>query len=138
MTDRTEFLTARPDQVHHRQAKLAFLDDPAHPASPALLVSLDGDTVELQHLGGRPGSVRVHHPDRLAEVLTRADLCRVQGHPLLLVNEHHGVLAVATGPATPPSQLAVLLVSRLDDGGVVELVAADDSQPSWQTFALRT
>ncbi len=137
MTDHPEYLTTRPDQVHHRQAKLAFLDDPDHPARPALLVSVDGDTVELRHLGGGAGSVRVHHLDRLAEVLARPDLCRVQGHPLALVNEHHRVLAVATGPAGPPPRLAVLLVSRLEDGGVVELLAEDETQPAWQVFALR-
>jgi hypothetical protein len=56
-----------------------------------------------------------------------------------MVNERYGVLAVATGPAAPPSKLAMLIVCDLDDeGSVVELPSPDDPQPSWQVFALRT
>ncbi len=54
-----------------------------------------------------------------------------------MVNERYGVLAVATGPATPPSKLAMLIVCDLgDDGGVVELLSSSDDQPSWQMFAI--
>ncbi len=72
-------------------------------------------------------------------VLERDDLCRLRDEPLVMVNERYGVLAVATGPATPPSNLAMLIVCELDDeGGVVQLLSSSDDQPCWQTFALRS
>jgi len=138
MSSRPEFLTTRSDQVHPIQVKLAFLTDNGQ-ARPARLTSVDGDLVELHQLDGTTTSVRVHDAVRLAHVLGRDDLCRLRGLPLVMVNQQHRVLAVATGPATPPSKLAVLIVSRLgDDGGVVELLSSSDDQPAWQTFALRT
>ena len=45
------------------------------------------------------------------------------------------MLAVATGPTAPPNRLVVTLVSRMEDGSVVELVGDDGDQPSWQVFA---
>lgn len=137
MSPTPEFLNARADQVHPIQVRLAFLTDNAQ-ARPALLHSLDGDRVELYGLDGNEHTVQVHRSDRLATVLERDDLCRLRGEPLVMVNERYGVLAVATGPATPPSRLAMLIVCELGDGGgVVELQSAGDDQPSWQTFALR-
>jgi hypothetical protein len=131
-----KILTARPDQVHHIQARLAFLTDNEQ-ARPALLHSLDGDRVELRSLAGNPATVVVHQADRLAAVLERDDLCRLHGEPLVFVNPQYRVLAVATGPATPPSKLEMLIVCELDDeGGVVELLSAGEDQPAWQTFAL--
>jgi hypothetical protein len=132
-----EFLTTRADEVHPTQVRLAFLTDNDQ-ARPALLRSCNGDRVELQGLDGTEHTVRVHQSGRLAAVLERDDLCRLRGEPLVMVNERYGVMAVATGPATPPSKLAMLIVCELGDGGgVVELLSADDDQPSWQTFALR-
>jgi hypothetical protein len=137
MSPTPEFLTTRADQVHPIQVRLAFLTDNAE-ARPALLRSVDGDRVELCGLDGTERTVRVHQSDRLAAVLDRDDLCRLRGEPLVMVNERYGVLAVATGPATPPSKLAMLIVCDLgDDGGVVELLSGSDDQPCWQTFALR-
>ena len=124
--------------MHPIQVRLAFLTDNDQ-ARPALLRSVDGDRVELRGLDGSEHTVRVHQGDRLAAVLDRHDLCRLRGEPLVMVNERYGVLAVATGPATPPSKLAMLIVCDLgDDGGVVELLSSSDDQPSWQTFALRS
>ena len=137
MSTTPEFLTTRPDQVHHIQARLAFLTDNAD-ARPALLRSVGGDQVELWGLDGTERTVRVHQADRLAEALGRDDLCRLRGEPLVMVNERYGVLAVATGPAAPPSKLAMLIVSELDEeGGVVELLSSSDDQPAWQVFAIR-
>ena len=137
MSPTPEFLTTRVDQVHPIQVRLAFQSDNAD-ARPALLHSVDGDRVELCALDGTESTARVHQTDRLAEVLDRDDLCRLRGEPLVMVNTRYGVLAVATGPAAPPSKLAMLIVSRLDDeGGVVELLSSSDDQPSWQVFALR-
>ena len=138
MSPTPEFLTTRADQVHHIQARLAFLTDNAQ-ARPALLRSVDGDRVELCRLDGTEHTVRVHQAVRLAVVLERDDLCRLRDEPLVMVNERYGVLAVATGPATPPSKLAMLIVCELDDeGGVVQLLSSSDDQPCWQTFALRS
>ena len=137
MSPTPEFLTTRPDQVHHIQARLAFLADNAQ-VRPALLRSVDGDTVELCGLDGTESTVRVHHAGRLAAVLERDDLCRLRGEPLVMVNRQYGVLAVATGPATPPSKVAMLIVCELDDeGGVIELASGSEDQPSWQVFAVR-
>lgn len=135
MPSRPRRLTTRPDQVHPTQARCAFLTDNDQ-AVPALLRSLRADRVELVGLDGSVSTVVVHQADRLARVLDRDDLCRVRDQPLVMVNRHHRVLAVATGPASPPPQLAMLIVCRLEDGGVVELLSDRDDQPSWQTFAL--
>lgn len=131
-----QFLTTRVDQVHHIQARRAFLTD-ADQTRPALLHSLQGDRVELRGLDGSVTTLRVHQADRLARVLERDDLCRVRGEPLVMVNPQYRVLAVATGPATPPPNVAMLIVCCLDDeGGVIELASDSQDQPSWQTFAL--
>lgn len=138
MSPTPKFLTTRADQVHPTQVRLAFLTDNAQ-ARPALLRSVDGERVELCGLDGSERTVRVHKSDRLTEVLERDDLCRLRGEPLVMVNERYRVLAVATGPAAPPSKLAMLIVCELGDGGgVIQLLSADDDQPSWQTFALRS
>lgn len=137
MSPTPEFLTTRADQVHPLQARLAFLTDNAE-ARPALLRSVDGDRVELRGLDGTERTVSVHQADRLATVLDREDLCRLRGEPLVMVNQRYGVLAVAIGPASPPSKVTMLIVCELDNGGdVVELLSADEDQPSWRTFALR-
>lgn len=137
MSPTPEFLTTRADKVHPIQARLAFLTDNAE-ARPALLRSVHDDRVELCGLDGTERTLSVHHADRLADVLERNDLCRLRSEPLVIVNERYGVLAVATGPATPPSKLAMLIVCELDDNGaVVELLSAEDDQPSWRTLALQ-
>lgn len=135
MPSRPRHLTTRPEQVHPTQARCAFLTDNAQ-AGPALLRSLHADRVELVGLDGSISTAGVYRADRLARVLERDDLCRVRDQPLVMVNRQHRVLAVATGPASPPPQLAMLIVCRLEDGGVVELLSDHDDQPSWQTFAL--
>ncbi len=122
--------------LHHTQVRLAFLADQVHKACPAVLTSVEGNIVSIHYLGGETARLSVGDPERLAGVLAGHDLCRVQEHPLLLVNTHHGVLGVATGPSSPPSQLEVLIVSRLENGSVVELVAPDATQPSWQLFSI--
>jgi len=76
-------------------------------------------------------------PKRFAETLRRSDLCRLDGNPLVLFNEHSHILAFVTGPATPPARLTVNWVSRLEHGSVVELLG-DGDQPSWQVFAVAT
>jgi hypothetical protein len=136
MTDNPKTRAARRSGVHHTQVRLAFLADQEHRARPAALVAVDGPTIEVQYLDGTTGSLVVDDAARLATILDRDDLCRIQDHPLLLTNAHYGVLGLATGPAVPPSKLEVLVVSRLEDGCVVELLNGDDSQPAWQILAL--
>ena len=121
---------------HPIQVSRAFLDDIDHRARPARLESVEGEVVVIRNLDDTTTQVTVTDPKRLAKVLARPDVCRLRDLPLLLVNEHYGLLGIATGPATPPSRLEVLIVSRLEDGRVVELIN-DDPQPSWQIFALR-
>ena len=137
MAGQSHIYTVPPGRLHHIQVKLAFLADREHRARPAALIRFDGAEVELEYLNGEPATVTVTEPERLALVLGRDDLCRYRGFPLLLVNTHHRVIGVATGPAAPPSKLEVMIVCRLDDdGSVVELPSSDDTQPAWQTFAL--
>ena len=126
-----------PGLLHHIQVKRAFLDDQEHPARVALLGEVTGSALEIVYLdSGDSDVVEVANASRLAEILARDDLCRVRERPLLLVNTHYRVLGIATGPAGPPPQLEVLIVSRLEDGDVVELVTDSDVQPSWQLLAL--
>lgn len=136
MTDTPETPAARPTGVHHTQVRLAFLADQEHQAQPAVLLAVDGSAIEVQYLDGTRGTLVVEDAARLATILDRDDLCRIQDHPLVLTNAHYGVLGLATGPAVPPSKLEVLVVSRLEDGCVVELLNSDDSQPAWQIIAL--
>jgi hypothetical protein len=130
-----EWFTTSADEVHHIQVKLAFLDD-ADDARPATLTGVAGHDVSVRYLDGSTATVTVCHPERFAGVVERDDLCRLGGQPLLLVNTTYRVLAVATGPATPPSKLAVQIACRLENGSVAELLSGADDQPAWQTFAL--
>jgi len=75
--------------------------------------------------------------ERLAAVLRRDDVTLLEGAPLVLVNEAHRVLGVATGPLEPPKQLRVLSnVCRIEDGEYVEVPASLPGQPSLQVFAI--
>lgn len=136
MTTSPDRPASRPVRAHPTQVRLALLADAEHPARPTLVNGCDGSVVDVAHAGGGTDRLVVGDPDRLRAVLARADLCRVQGWPFALVNVHHGVLALATGPPAPPARLELVVVSRLEDGGVVEVPSADPDQPSWQILAL--
>lgn len=136
MTDRETTDPAPVHRLHHIQVKRAFLDDAEHRARPAQLIATDQGAVQVRYLDdGTTGTVTVADPARLDAILARTDLCRVDDKPLLLVNTTYRVLGIATGPASPPPQLRVLIVSRLENGEVVELVN-EDPQPAWQLLAL--
>jgi hypothetical protein len=60
----------------------------------------------------------------------------LRNRPRLLVNTHYRVVGIATGPSEPSAELKKLIVSRLEDGGVVELVADSDVKPAWQLLAI--
>lgn len=135
MTTQPSKIASSADGVHPTQVRLAFLQD-AENARPATLTGIHGNIVSVRYLDGTTAIVTVCDPDRFAGVVNRDDLCRLGGQPLLLVNTSYRVLAVATGPASPPSKLAVLIVCRLENGSVAELLSGADDQPAWQTFAL--
>ena len=121
--------------LHHTQVRAALGPDASPRARPATVTdaSVDG-VVAVRCLDGDRSTLGVADTVRLAATLERPDLCRLRGEPLVLWSAQHGVLAVATGPTSPPDRLVVQLVSRVEGGSVVELVGGDD-QPSWQIFA---
>lgn len=101
-----------PRRLQHTQVRRAFGADDHHPARPGTLATPEpgADTVVVRFLDDRSTAVvGVSDPARLAETLTRTDLCRWRDEPLVLVNPFYRVLGVATGPATPPQHLVVLV-----------------------------
>lgn len=110
--------------------------DRDHRARPGRLLGTNGATVTVSYIDdGTTDAITVVDADRLGEVLGRDDLCRLNGSPLVLVNSHYRVMGIATGPAAPPPQIKVLIVSRLENGSVVELINDSDTQPAWQLLA---
>lgn len=122
--------------LHHTQVRLALGPDARPRARPATITDAPSDgPVSVRFLDGATTTVKVADAARLAATLERTDLCRLDGRPFVLLSTPHGVLAVATGLSEPPQRLVVTLVSRLEDGAVVELVG-DGEQPAWQLFAV--
>ena len=136
MTKRPQTPNAPAGELSHAKAQVAFISDGDSPARPAILVETEGDSITVRYFDNSTDTFSVFKADRLAAVFARADLCRFREQPFLLVNRHHGALAVATGPATVPSPLEVLLVSRVENGAAVEFLSDDESQPCWQLFAI--
>lgn len=128
-----------PAVLHHEQVRRALGGDPEHPARPGVLATTEAGSASVRLIAdsGDAMTVAVTDPERFTETLDRSDLCRLNGDPLVLFNEHRCILAVATGPATAPARVTVNWVSRLEDGSVVELLG-DGDQPSWQIFAVTT
>jgi hypothetical protein len=121
--------------VHHIQASKAF--GPGGGAYPARLVGFEDSTALVERVSDRSvGTLVAARPDAFAATLERDDLTLLDGAPLLLVNPGYGVLGIATGPATPPARLSVILVTRLEGGHSIEIPASDAEQPSWQLFAV--
>lgn len=125
-----------PERLHWIQVKLAFGNEGREPARPATLVEVDGAQVAIRYLGGSEETVEVVEADRLAELLARDDVCRLDGQPLLLVNTCYRVLGLATGPSTAPPQLKASLVFAFENESVTEMLAASDDQPTVHTLAL--
>ena len=122
--------------LHHTRVRAALGPDASPRARPATVTDTAADGVaNVRFLDGDTSTLSVADSVRLAATLDRPDLCRLRGEPLVLWSAQHGVLAVATGPTAPPNRLVVTLVSRMEDGSVVELVGDGDDQPSWQVFA---
>ena len=125
-------------KIHPTQVRKAFGEDHEHPASLATFFSIDADTATLNLLDGTEVTVTVIEPDQFGASLKRRDVCRLNGSPLLLVNEWYRVIGVAVGPTGPPDRLEVHWgVSYVEDGSVVEIPSPDDAlQPAWRVFAL--
>ena len=126
-----------PRRLYPRHVRMAFGGDPAHPFDLGVLLAVDGTTVTLGLLTDEAVyRFVVPEPERLAAVLGRRDLCRLDGRPLVLVNRHYQALGIAVGPPVPPDQLSVCYgVCRIEDGAAVE-IPGNDGQPSWHVFAL--
>ena len=86
-----------------------------------------------RHGEGSPGLQRV---GEIGELLARDDLCRLRDRPLLLVNTYYRVLAIATGPSSPPSQLKASTVFAFENDSVTEVLPIEDGQPTLRTLAL--
>lgn len=125
--------------IHPRQVRLAFGEDPQTPASPAKVVGLVGDQVELLKLDGVAVTVQVADAEAFDDALHRDDLCRLLDAPLVLMNERRRLLALAIGPPGPPNKLEVQWgVAILQGGSVVEIPSPDEGvQPAWRLFELR-
>jgi hypothetical protein len=136
MTKRPETLNAPACELSHGQAQIAFSSDGDSPARPAILVETEGDSITVRYFDNSTDTFSVFKADRLAAVFARDDLCRFREQPFLLVNRRYGALGVATGPATVPSRLEVLMVSLVEDGAALEFISDDESQPGWQLFAI--
>ncbi len=136
MTKRPQTPNAPAGELSHGQAQVAFSSEGDSPALPAILVALDGASVTVRYFDNSTDTFTVYKADRLAAVFVRDDLCRFREQPFLLVNRQHAALGVATGPATVPSQLEVLMVSLIEDGAALEFITDDESQPGWQLFAI--
>ena len=136
MTKRLETRHTPAGELSHGQAQIAFSSDGDSPARPAILVETEGDSITVRYFDNDTDTFSVFKADRLAAVFARDDLCRFREQPFLLVNRHHAALGVATGPATVPSRLEVLMVSLIEDGTALEFISDDESQPGWQLFAI--
>lgn len=136
MTKRPETPDAPAGELSHGQAQVAFSSEGDSPALPAILVELDRESVTVRYFDNSTDTFSVFKADRLAAVFAREDLCRFREQPFLLVNRRYGALGVATGPATVPSRLEVLMVSLIEDGAALEFISDDESQPGWQLFAI--
>lgn len=125
-----------PENLHVIQVKLAFGNEGRVRARPATLVEVDEEHVTVHYLDGSEETVDVVRPDRLGELLARDDLCRLRDRPLLLVNTYYRVLAIATGPSSPPSQLKASTVFAFENDSVTEVLPIEDGQPTLRTLAL--
>jgi hypothetical protein len=122
--------------VHHGQVSRGFTVEAG--AYPGRLVRLHSANATVARVpDGSVAAFEIALPDELAATLAREDLTRLNGAPFVLVSPNYGVLGVGTGPATAPTRLQVVFVSRLEGGHAVEIPGTDDEQPSFQLFAVR-
>ncbi len=125
-----------PGRLHWIQVKLAFGNEGKEPARPARLLEVDGTAIRVAYLDGTEEALEVVEPDRLADLLTRDDVCRLRDKPLLLVSTCYRVLGFATGPSTAPAQLRASLAFAFENSSVTMTLPAGDDQPTLHTLAL--
>jgi len=116
-------------------ARRAFGGDPEHPPLAGRIIGNDGDELIVSLPTGW-ASVEIHDPAFL-EALERKDLCRYQGHELVvLLNPRYGLIGLAIGPEVAPRRLEISPFCRLENGSVVE-IPGTDTQPGWLIFRCR-
>jgi hypothetical protein len=125
-----------PERLHWIQVKLAFGNEGREPARPAALVEVDHAHVAVRYLDGSEETVEVVEPDRLADLLARDDVCRIDGQPLLLISPCYRVFGLATGPSAAPPQLKASLAFAFENSSVTRTLPAGDDQPTLHTLAL--
>ncbi len=114
----------------------AFGEDRAHPAVLGKIVGIDGGLPLASLAGGRVVAVHLDDTEGFTRALSRPDLCRVEGHELLvMVNAYYGLIGLAVGPAMPPTRIAVDFSAHRLQGGSVVGLDGDDEHPSWLLFA---
>ncbi|MFV0318503.1 MAG: hypothetical protein ACK5O2_16265 [Microthrixaceae bacterium] len=127
-----------PERLHWIQVKLAFGKEGREPARPATLVAVEGAEVRVRYRDGSEDILEVVEPDRLGDLLDSAELCRLDGEVLVLVNTYYRVLGVATGPSEAPEQLRTSLAFAFENNTVKRVMSAAGDQPTIHTFALRS
>ena len=123
--------SARP--IHPTAVRHAFGGDPEHPAFPGRIIGNDGDALVISLPTGW-ATVEIDDP-AFGRALERTDLCRYEGHELVvLLNVHYGLIGLGVGPAVAPRRLHVVYGAvRLENGSAVE-IPGTDTQPGWLLF----
>jgi hypothetical protein len=125
----------RPTHVHHIQAGKAFGPDGG--AFVGRLVAYYATSALVERVAdGSVDTFVVARPNDFTTTLRRDDLTQLDGAPLVLVNALFNVLGIATGPATAPEMLSLVLVTRLEGGHAVEIPSSAPEQPDWQLFVV--
>ena len=127
-----------PERLHWIQVKLAFTSEGREPARPGRLVGVEGPELRVAYLDGSEETIEVVEAERLRHLLEAADICRIKGDPMVLVNTYYRVLGLAAGPPEPPRQLKVSLAFAFADSSVTQVLPAAQDQPTLHTLALRS
>jgi hypothetical protein len=124
--------------IHPIAVRQAFGGDAEHPAVVGRLIGLDG-TSQIVTLpdSGRAAAVDIDD-EAFTAALGRKDVCRYGGSfPLVLLNFHYGLIALAIGRKRAPTQLEVdPSTVRLENGSAVE-IPRRKGQPGWLLFRCR-
>jgi hypothetical protein len=122
-------------RIHPTAVRRAFGGDPEHPPLAGRIIGNDGDELIVSLPTGW-ASVEIHDLAFL-EALERKDLCRYEGHELVvLLNPRYGLIGLAIGPALAPRRLEIGAAIRFENGSAVE-IPGTDTQPSWLIFRCR-
>jgi len=125
----------RTRPIHPTAARRAFGGDPEHPAVVGRIIGVDG-TSQIVALPDSGSAAAVDIEDEaFTAALERKDVCRYGGlFPLVLLNLHYGLIALAVGRKRAPKQLEVDAGTvRLENGSAVE-IPRRKGQPGWLLF----